>query len=208
MASAMRRVLARRLGLALRRHFLTGLFVVGPISVSLLVLLWLVSTIDRAVAAPLQGLVGHDLPGLGIVLAPLLILGAGFLASNVLGRHLLGYIEELLARIPGFNWLYKTVKQMADVFSPESKLRFQSVVLAEYPCPGTLSLGFVTKNLTLDGAPMVCVYIPTNHLYIGNVVLLPADKARPVRLSTQEGVQALLSAGAALPDALRHRPPR
>ena len=76
-------------------------------------------------------------------------------------------------------------------------------MLVEYPRPEVYSIGFVTNHVTVavDGRPkeMASVYVPTNHMYIGDYILVPVDKLITTKLSQQEGIQAAISAGASLP---------
>jgi uncharacterized membrane protein len=196
---------------ALKRTLLNGLFIVAPLGLTVIMLAWLVSLID-GLLSPLALFAGRPIPGLGLLVAVLLVFVAGLLGSNLVGRHLLELSEELLLRIPVFNWVYRTIKQLSEVFSPEGKDSFKSVVLVEYPRPEVFSLGFVTKRVSLerDGKKkeLVCVYVPTNHMYIGDFILVPADKVIATTMTQQEAVQAAISAGAALPDVLKAEAPK
>lgn len=189
----------------LKRTLLTGLFIVAPISLSFILLAWFVALVD-GLLAPVVGFIGRPVPGLGLVVAFLLVFTAGILGGNIVGRHLLEVTEELLLKIPGFSWIYRTIKQLSEAFSP-SKSSFKSVVLVEYPRPGMRQLGFVTKKVDVEGVEgaqeLVCVYIPTNHMYIGDSILVPADKVLTTSLTQQEGIQAVISAGASLPAHLK-----
>ena len=190
----------------LQRTLLTGLFIVAPISLSFILLAWFIALVD-GLLAPVIGFIGRPVPGLGLLVAFGLVLTAGILGSNLVGQHLLEIAEDVLLKIPVFNWVYRTIKQLSEVFSPAGRANFKSVVLVEYPRPGVYSLGFVTRKVSLetgDGLrPMVCVYVPTNHMYIGDSILVPADKVLVTGLSQQDGIQAAMSAGAALPDVIR-----
>lgn len=189
-----------------KRTLLTGLFVIGPFSLTFMLLAWFVGTVNRAVA-PLTDLIGYRVPGLGLAATLAIVLAAGALANNIAGQHVLDYFEELVLKIPVFNWLYRTIKQVADVFSPSKKAAFRRVVLVEYPRPEVYSLGFVTNELSLEkdgeGRPLACVFIPTNHMYIGDFILVPAARVIPTSLSLQDGIQCALSAGASLPAILK-----
>jgi uncharacterized membrane protein len=186
----------------LKRTLVTGLFIVAPIILTIILLAWFVSLID-GLLAPVVGFVGRPVPGLGLLVAFLTVLVAGVLGSNLIGQQLLEFTEELLLKIPVFNWVYRTIKQLSEVFSPAGRANFKSVVLVEYPRPGVYSLGFVTNQIDTQGphAPgaLVSVYIPTNHMYIGDIVLVPPSAVIHTRLSQQDGIQATISAGAALP---------
>lgn len=191
---------------SVRRTLLTGLFIVTPFSLTFIVLAWTLQMIDAAVA-PIVGLVGRPIPGLGLIAGLLLIYVAGLIGSNMVGQHVLELAEELLMKIPVFNWLYRTIKQVSEVFSPSNKNNFKGVVLVEYPRPGCWSMGFVTNEVVLENGgektPLVSVYIPTNHMYIGDFVLVPADRVTATKLTQNEGIQAAVSAGAALPQIIK-----
>lgn len=194
------------LGRRFKRYLVTGFLIITPIGITVLLLGWLVRTVD-ALAAPLTAtLLGRYVPGLGLIAAVVVFLGAGFLGSNIAGRHLLEVLEDFFLHIPVFNWLYRTVKQLTEVFSPDKTAAFEGVALIEYPRPGVQSLGFVTRKFSLEkdgrSEEMLCVYVPTNHIYIGDVVLVPKAKARMLGLTLQDAVQSFLSAGASLPDRL------
>lgn len=190
----------------LKRNLLTGLFVIAPFSLTFILLAWFVATVD-GLLAPLIGLIGRPVPGLGIAVALAIVLAVGALANNMAGAHLLEYFEELLLKIPVFNWLYRTIKQVADVFSPASKTAFRRVVLVEYPRPGVYSLGFVTNEFQLEkegqGVQCVSVYVPTNHMYVGDYIVVPEDHVLKTPLTLQEGIQSTISAGASLPNYLK-----
>lgn len=193
----------------LKNYLLTGIFIVAPATISLIVLLWFVSTIDRTVAVPIEAFIGREVPGLGLLLGGAFLLLTGWLASSIFGQHLLEYFEEILLRIPVFNWLYKIVKQLTEVFSPNSKMAFRSVVMIEYPRKGTYSIGFMTNKLHASGigerGELVSIYVPTNHLYIGSFVLVPKADVVETALTLQEGIQSVLSAGASLPAQVGHK---
>jgi len=184
----------------LKRTFLTGLFIVAPISLTILLVAWFISLVD-GLLSPVTGRM--PIPGLGVIVATALVLLAGALGSNIIGQQLLELTEELLLRIPVLNWVYRTMKQLSEVFSPAARAGFRTVVLVEYPRPSVFSLGFVTNDLEIDGKKLLSVYVPTNHLYIGDVILVPAEAVKHLALSQQESVQAFISAGASLPKSLK-----
>lgn len=189
----------------LRRYFISGFFTLIPIGLSVLVVWTFVSGVDRTLAPILDAALGFHLPGLGLIAAVVLILGAGMLASHVVGERLLVLGEEVVGRIPVFKWVYGTIKQMTEAFSPANKASFKSVVMVEYPRPGVYSLGFVTGEMLLDvpggeQKRLTSVYIPTNHVYVGDVIFVPSERVIPSQLSVQQGIQVVLSAGAVFPE--------
>ena len=124
---------------------------------------------------------GREMPGLGLLTTALLVLLVGAFATNVIGKRVLQRAESYLLRVPVFRTIYAPVKQLVVAFSPDNEYGFKRVVLVEEPGRGFV-LGFLTKEFTVDrgGGPeaMIAVYVPTNHLYLGDVVIYPRDRRR------------------------------
>lgn len=182
----------------IKRYLVTGVLVLAPISISLSLLLWLGGWVDQLLVPVTAVVFGRHIPGLGLATATLLTLGVGWLGTNIIGKQVVEVMEDLLMHVPIFSWVYRTVKQLAEVFTPGGASAFRSVVMVEYPREGVYQLGFATGTVTPvpGGEPLTSVYIPTNHVYIGDVILVPAGKVKETAMTLQEGVQFFLSAGA------------
>ena len=190
----------------LRRSFIAGFFVMVPLIISVAALVWAFQLID-GVMAPLYGRwLGREVPGLGLVTTLAIVFAVGGLATNVLGKRLLQRGESYLLKLPVFRAVYAPVKQLVAAFSPENELAFKRVVLIDDSQMGFI-LGFLTKEFTLDQGrgrePMLAVYVPTNHLYLGDVRVFPKNLASYPDLTVQEGVRIFLTGGMAFSEALR-----
>jgi uncharacterized membrane protein len=194
----------------IRRYFLTGLFVLIPIGVSVLVVTSLFNLLDAWARPITQRLLGRHIPGLGILITAAVILLTGALSSNIVGRWTFGLVDNLLLDIPVVKTIYSTMKQVMQAFSPGGEGAFRSVVLVAHPRSGALSLGFVTHELEIevDGARRkhLSVYLPTNHLYLGDSFLFQAENVRRTDLSVEQGIQCIIAAGATLPADLKIEP--
>lgn len=192
----------------LRRSFLAGLVVTVPLFITVVALVWLFRFID-GVATPLStNLIGREVPGLGVLITTAVILLAGALATNVLGRRILRRGEQWLLNVPLFKTVYAPVKQLVAAFSPDSETGFKKVVIVDDSRRG-LVLGFLTREFTLDRGKgpeaLVAVYVPTNHLYLGDVVVYPRSQASFPNLSVEDGVRIFLTGGMALPPRISTR---
>lgn len=192
----------------LRRSFLAGLVVTVPLFITVVTLVWLFRFID-GVATPLStNLFGRAVPGLGVLITAAVILLSGALATNVIGRRILRQGEGWLLNVPLFKTVYAPVKQLVAAFSPDSETGFKKVVIVDDARRG-LALGFLTREFTLDrGAgpeAMIAVYVPTNHLYLGDVVVYPRSQASFPDLSVEDGVRIFLTGGMALPPRISTR---
>ncbi len=187
----------------LRRRFITGFFVTVPIVVSVVAIVWVVRWVDGLT----RGL-GYDRPGLGLLATASIVLLAGVIATNVFGRRVLDRTEQLLLHVPLFRTIYAPVKQLVSAFAPESDAGFKRMVLIEDPARGFL-LGFLTKEFTLDRGngpeQLIAVYVPTNHLYLGDVTICRPDRVEYPDMTVEEGIRVFLTGGMGLPDAVRAR---
>ncbi len=190
----------------LKVRFITGFFVIVPaIATSwLLYVFW--DAIDSFFSPGYERIFGRRIPGLGFLTAILLVLVMGIIATNVVGRRILARGERLLTRVPIFRSVYPTIKELIASFSPEKRGSFKEVVLAEHPRKGAFAFGFVTSELLVEGPDgkrqMVTVFVPTNNLYLGDVIVVPREEAIATGLSVEEGIRIILSAGTAAPPRL------
>jgi len=191
----------------LRRSFVAGFFVTVPLVVSVVALVWAVRFADAVTRGLAMQLTGRpvEIPGLGIAVMALVVLAAGVFATNVIGRRVLRRGEDLLLRVPLFRTVYAPVKQLITAFSPENEAGFRRMVLVEHDSRGFL-LGFLTKEFEVDRGrgpeTMLAVYVPTNHLYLGDVIVCEVSRASFPDLSVQEGIRVFLTGGMSIPEKM------
>jgi uncharacterized membrane protein len=189
----------------LRRRFITGFFVTVPLIISVAALVWIFGVIDGITEPLVSRWVGRAVPGLGIAVTTLLVLLVGVAATNMVGKRVLQRAESWLLHIPLFRTVYAPVKQLVVAFSPDNEYGFKRVVLVQEPGRGYV-LGFLTREFTLqrgDGAhSLVAVYVPTNHLYLGDIVIYPRERVLFPELSVEDGVRIFLTGGMAVPGRL------
>ena len=185
----------------LRRSFITGFFVSVPLAISIATFVWVFRTVDGWLGPLFSRWIGYDIPGLGLLTTALGVLVIGAVATNVLGKRLLQRGEYYLLKVPLFRTVYAPVKQLIAAFSPDNELGFKRVVLVEDPRRGYV-LGFLTREFTLAVGSrretMVAVYVPTNHLYLGDVVVFPREAVTFPDLTVEQGIRIFLTGGMAL----------
>jgi uncharacterized membrane protein len=197
---------------ALRRYFITGFFVTVPVVISVAALVWIFNAVDGVMAPLYERLLGRKVPGLGLLTTLVLVLLVGIVATNVIGRRLLRRTEHYLMLVPVFRTIYAPIKQLILAFSPDNDAGFKRVVLLDDPLRGTM-LGFLTREFTVNRngrvEAMVAVYVPTNHLYLGDVFVVAADRVGYPNLTVEQGIRVFLTGGMALPGTmtLLARPP-
>jgi uncharacterized membrane protein len=190
----------------LRRSFLTGFVVTVPLVISVAAFVWLFQLIDGVMVPVYARWLGQEVPGMGLLTLAALVLMVGVVATNVFGGRVLQRGEEYLLRLPVFRAVYGPVKQLVEAFSPTNKMGFKRVVLVDDPRRG-LVLGFLTKQFVLgrdDGSSeLVAVYVPTNHIYFGDIHIYDTSVVSYPDLTVQEGVQVFLTGGMAFSTKLR-----
>jgi len=190
----------------LRRRFITGFFVTVPLFITVAALVWIFTVVDGLTTPLYDQLIGRRIPGLGILSTAIAIMLVGVIATNVIGRRLLARAEEILLRVPVFKTIYSPLKQLIAAFSPDNESGFKRVVLVEHGTRG-YSIGFLTKEFFVDrGAgrePMLAVYVPTNNLYLGDVVVCPRESAVFPDITVEEGIRIFLTGGVALPPTVK-----
>src|SRR5688572_26923645 len=186
----------------LRRRFLAGFFVMVPLVVSVAALVWIFRLVDGLAAPWYAEWFGREVPGVGIVATALLVLLVGALATNVIGKRVLQRAEGYLLRVPVFRTIYAPVKQLVVAFSPDNEYGFKRVVMICTESRGYI-LGFLTKEFSIQSAghteSLIAVYVPTNHLYLGDVVICRRDDAFFPDLTVEEGIRVFLTGGMTLP---------
>ena len=192
----------------LRRSFIAGFFVTVPLFITVAAFVWLFRIVDGFSGPVYQRLLGRTVPGLGLLTTTLGVLAVGAVATNVFGRRLLQRAEGYLLRVPVFRTIYNPVKQLVVAFSPDNEFGFKRVVMLEDK--HGFALGFLTKEFTVDrGAgpeALVAVYVPTNHLYLGDIVICERGKASYPDISVEDAIRIFLTGGMALPPRVRGVP--
>jgi uncharacterized membrane protein len=189
-----------------KRRFFAGLFISIPAITTFLIIGWFFSFVDGILEPVYFKILGYHVPGLGFISAVLIIFIVGIISTNVIGRKIIESFENIILRIPLFRAIYTPVKQLVDAFSPESKvLSFKKFVIVEYPKPDVYAFGFLTKECIIktgrDGneSRLKAVYIPTNHLYFGEIALFKDEHVFYTDIPVEEGFKIILSGGIATP---------
>jgi uncharacterized membrane protein len=190
----------------LRRSFVTGFFVTVPLFISVAAFIWIFNVVDGLTTPLYDRVLGRRIPGLGTASTALVIVLVGTIARNVFGRRILSRGEEWLLKVPVFRTIYAPVKQLIAAFSPDNESGFKRVVMIEDPRRG-YALGFQTREFIVDRGrgpeSLLAVYVPTNNLYLGDIVIVERDRATFPDISVEDGIKIFLTGGMALPPKVR-----
>jgi uncharacterized membrane protein len=190
------------------RRFLSGCAVLFPLAVTVYITWWFLTFFDNFFSPLYKAVFGFKVFGLGFVTAMAFIFGTGVFVSSWLGGVLLQFGEWLIKKLPLVKHIYSAAKQVSAAVNPsnESTASFRECVIVRHPRQGELAFGFITGQTILaderGDKELFSVYVPTNHIYVGDIFLLEkCDIIRP-NLSVREGLEIVVSVGMALPKNL------
>lgn len=198
----------------LRKWFFAGLLVLVPLAITIWLLEWAISSLDKTLLLlpkawqPDTWLPVH-VPGFGVILTLAVLLLVGALVSNFLGKRLIGWWDAFLGRIPVVRSIYSSVKQVSDTLFSENGNAFRQAVLVEWPRPGAWTIGFVTgvpsgdvltalQNGVRD--EYLSVYVPTTpNPTSGYMMMFKKSECQALSMSVDEALKYVVSMGVVAP---------
>ena len=198
------------IGARLRNYFLTGLVVVGPVTITIYIAWYFINVVDAWVKPYIPKLYNPEsyvpfaIPGLGLVFAIIGLTMIGALAANLIGRSRITAVEVMLGRMPIVRNLYRAVKQIfesvVNATGPEQP--FQKVAVMEFPSKGIWSLVIITGKAAPQIAgvrpddELISVFMPTHFVPpSGFLVFVPRSTVTPIDMTFEEAAKIILSAG-------------
>ncbi len=189
----------------LKRYFITGLLAILPTFLTLYILFIIFRLIDnifgRIINSYLKSAFGFSIPGLGFIMAILIILAIGFVVSHLLSKRALPLIERWFLKLPVIRHIYPSIKQIIGFLFSKDRAVFKKVVLVEYPSKGIWSVGFMTNEgfreaQELTGQELVHVLIgSTPSPWSGFFILVPKNAVKFLEMSAEEGIKLIVSGG-------------
>ena len=195
---------------SLRRLLVAGTLVWLPIIATVWVVSFFVTLMDRTLVLLPERfqpdvLFGFHVPGLGLIFAFVVVLLTGLLVTNLIGRQLVGYWEELMQRIPLVRSVYGGVRSFTESVLSSSN-SFRQVVAVQYPRPGIWSIGFVTAEDVAEvsrrtGEHLSCVFISTApNPTSGFIILVPRTQLIALDMSIDAAMKMIVTCGVVLPE--------
>lgn len=200
----------------LRKWFFAGLLVLVPLAITIWLLEWAISSLDKSLlllpkAWQPDVLLPVHIPGFGVILTLGVLLLVGATVSNFLGKRLIGWWDALLGRIPVVRSIYSSVKQVSDTLFSENGNAFRKAVLVEWPRAGTWTIGFVTGVPSGDvlevlqhgeADEFLSVYIPTTPNPTGGYMMMfKKSECLELSMSVDEALKYVVSMGVVAPSS-------
>ncbi|XP_058074339.1 protein CONTINUOUS VASCULAR RING 1-like [Magnolia sinica] len=188
------------------KKFMTGCVILFPIAITFYITWWFIHFVD-GFFSPIYVHLGINVFGLGFVTSITFIFVIGVFMSSWLGASVLSLGEWFIKRMPFVRHIYSASKQISSAVSPDQNSQaFKEVAIIRHPRIGEYAFGFITSSVILQNysgeEELCCVYVPTNHLYLGDIFLINSkDVIRP-NLSVREGIEIVVSGGMSMPQIL------
>lgn len=183
-------------------YFIKGVLVVVPLGAAIFLIYWIISSLDSTLN--LSGTIWMDpktgkpmyIPGLGILTVLVIIMLAGITVTNFITEPIKNWANRWLNRLPLFNFLYSSIKDLTEAFVGDEK-KFHEPVIVEINNFGYKQVGFVTQKdlsrLNLPGE--VAVYFPFSYSFAGQLAIVNAEKVKPLNMSASEAMKFVVSGG-------------
>ncbi len=191
----------------IRNYFLTGIFVLIPIGITLYLTLFLISISSKILPSEINpnNYLPYNIPGLEIVISFILITFVGWLSLSFLGKRFLEIFNSVLKKIPILRTIYSAISQMMETFTKKDG-NSKNVVLVEYPRKGSWAVGFATKEnkgeiANKTNKKLINVFVPTTpNPTSGFLLMFPKDEVIFLDLSFEEASKFIVSAGTSNPN--------
>ena len=192
--------------LRIRNRFIAGLLVVIPIGGSIFILITVFNYVDNLIGPVVTLIWGKHIRGLGFVVMVGLVYLLGLIASNVMGRQILHFIESMLTKIPVFRQVYTIIRQLVNGFSLSQfgTAGFTQVVLVDFPRQGMKAIGFITNEITdKQGKKLFSVFVPTApNPTSGFLQMLREEDMIRTEISVDDALKMVISAGSITPPSV------
>lgn len=199
----------------LRNNFLAGLIICAPLAITIWLTFTFIDWADSWVTPYIperynpQYYFDITIPGLGLLIAMILITVIGFLVKNLIGRSIVNFGESILNRTPLVRTLYKSLKQIFETVLKDQSTSFKKVGLVEFPLPGTWALVFIATEAQGElaqkfnemGKEMIAVFMPPTPVpTAGFLMFVPKEKLIVLDMTPEDAAKLLISGGLISPD--------
>ncbi|XP_026390643.1 protein LIKE COV 1-like [Papaver somniferum] len=188
------------------KKFMAGCVILLPIAITVYITWGVIRFID-GFFSPVYSHLGINIFGLGFVTSITFIFLVGVFMSSWWGASVLGLGELFIKKMPLVSYIYSASKQISAAISPEQNSQaFKEVAIIQHPRVGEYAFGFITSSVILRRGvgeeELCCVYVPSNHLYVGDIFLISSKDIMRPNLSVREGIEIVISLGMSVPPIL------
>lgn len=186
---------------SLFNYLVRGALVILPIAAAIFFIYWAFSKVDSALN--LSNIIWVDqtgkpiyIPGLGILTVIIIFIVVGIIVTNFVTDPIKKWFGLWFKRLPIFNVIYTSFKDLTEAFVGDDK-KFSEPVVVEVNETGLKKIGFLTqKDLSKIGyAGEVAVYFPLSYSFAGQLCIVDANRVKPLNMSASEAMKFIVSGG-------------
>ncbi len=183
------------------QFFLQGLIILAPIVITIWAVTSLFNFIDRILPDLLESffpeLSAYYVPGLGLLLAFIIIVVVGYVSSTFVVAKLVDLFDNILQKTPGIKIIYSTVKDFFEAFAG-NKRKFDKAVLVCIEANDIWRVGFITQQeLSEFGLhEYVAVYVPQSYAFAGHLYFVKQERVRKIsEIGSADAMKFAISGG-------------
>jgi uncharacterized membrane protein len=186
---------------ALLNYLVRGALVILPIAAAVFLIYWIFVKVDTALN--LSDIIWVDqmgkpiyIPGLGILTVLIILIVVGIVVTNFVTDPIKKWFTRWFKRLPVFNVIYTSFKDLTEAFVGDDK-KFSEPVVVEVNETGLKKIGFITqKDLSKIGYPGdVAVYFPLSYSFAGQLCIVNIERVKPLNMSASEAMKFIVSGG-------------
>ena len=186
---------------ALFNYMIRGALVLVPIAAAIFLIYWIFVKVDTALN--LSDVIWVDqagkpiyIPGLGILTVIIILVVVGIVVTNFVTDPIKRWFARWFKRLPIFNVLYTSFKDLTEAFVGDEK-KFSEPVVVEVNETGLKKIGFITqKDLGKIGYPgEVAVYFPLSYSFAGQLCIVNVERVKPLKMSASDAMKFIVSGG-------------
>ena len=188
----------------LRNVLLAGTLIAIPLVGTYFVFKFLFELLDGIFKPLIDHYLKRSVPGVGLVALVILVYLLGLIATNVIGKRFIQWLEGIIARTPIIKYVYSAAREAVDSLRRLQSVPFKQVVIVEFPKAGMYSLGFITgKAIDFKGIEKIPVFIPhTPNPMTGFLVLLSTKDIINTDITVEDAMKMVLSGGLVSPEKI------
>ena len=198
----------------IKKNIIAGLLVTVPVSLTYIVLKFVITRIDALVVPVVSKIIGEKamenfngyfVPGMGFLILIFFIFFIGLLTTNFFGKKLFNFGELVLRKIPIVRVIYITIKKVVDTVSQSNESTFKKMALITYPRAPLKTLGIIVCDTPGSVSkkieePSVNVFVPTSpNPTTGFVIAVPIKDVDFLKMTVEEGLKMVISFGVVAP---------
>ncbi len=188
-----------------KRNFLTGLGILGPVGLTIYVSVWIVEKFGGIFTDLLDVLPGlKNVPYFfQLIISTLLVVLLIYATGAYVGQSVRKALDALFSRVPIIRGLYNALTRFTDSFmesitEDRKKEKRRHVVMITFPHKGSYSLGFLTSKdpITSGEKRFYKVFIPTTPNPTSGFLIFAEEKdIKFLDISSEEAIRIIVSGG-------------